>query len=492
MAQPWVNSRTHTLYLRQRVPRDVLDDVRGKTVRLPIGSETQVVNISDMVQVSLQTKDATEAKLRHAAADAALRRHWDRVREIRKLRDERKNGAETFDFAGSIQKSRSHQPMDWDRAMQIYGAAAEQSLVQQGKTATPAAIHGLVAALVSELDHLKIRPDQQPYFVDGELNFRPIESKAARAEPTAHKMSEVWARWQVDQASRLAPSTIKRYAPAVLSFIAHNKDPDISSITGDMLYIWAEKRLEQGIKSHVINRNDLIALRSVFEWATRREGGRLITSNPVDGIKMPEDRAQPKRERSFRDSEISKILRAANAVDTSPRGRHAIARRAQRWCPWLAAYSGARISELTALRVVDIAIEQGVPVMHIRTSKTGLPRIVPLHPHLIDMGFVDFAKTVTEEYLFIEGAAKSTVTPPHELRSRKMAEWVRSIIDLDPGVDPNHGWRYTYKTRALDVMPPRISDAITGHAGTSVARKYEAPTIKMMYDAMCRYPRYMI
>ena len=53
---------------------------------------------------------------------------------------------------------------------------------------------------------------------------------------------------------------------------------------------------------------------------------------------------------------------------------------------WLAAYSGARITGLTRLEAKDIRQERGMWVMDFVKTKTGLPRTVPLHEHLIVQG----------------------------------------------------------------------------------------------------------
>jgi integrase len=70
---------------------------------------------------------------------------------------------------------------------------------------------------------------------------------------------------------------------------------------------------------------------------------------------------------------------------------------------------------------------------------------------------------------------------------------MRKTVRLDPGVDPNHGWRHTWKTRALGAgIEERLRDAITGHRVASVGRRYETPTLMMLANAMDRFPRYRV
>ncbi len=79
-----------------------------------------------------------------------------------------------------------------------------------------------------------------------------------------------------------------------------------------------------------------------------------------------------------------------------------------------------------------------------------------------------------------------------ELRAQGMATWVREVANLDPEVDPNHGWRHTFKSRATGLIDVRIRDHITGHGVGSVGRRYEHPEITSIAEALARFPRYKV
>jgi integrase len=63
----------------------------------------------------------------------------------------------------------------------------------------------------------------------------------------------------------------------------------------------------------------------------------------------------------------------------------------RRWVPWLCAYTGARVGELTQLRAGDVQARQGpagsIWVLRLTpdagTIKTGRARTVPLHADLV-------------------------------------------------------------------------------------------------------------
>ncbi|WP_409567548.1 DUF6538 domain-containing protein [Methylobacterium sp. J-030] len=320
-----------------------------------------------------------------------------------------------------------------------------------------------------------------------------VPSPTATVGPLS-TVGDLFERWATDRADKRAPNTIKRYRGSIRSFDAFTKGRDIRTLTGDDVFAWAvHRRDREGISPRAINKNDLVAVSSVFRWGAGRASGQILSTNPATGISLDEPRIVLQRERTFRDCEIAAILLAALQVTPDPRNPTRSA--ARRWCPWLAAYSGARIAELTNLRREDIRSEGGVAFMHLRVTKTGEARTVPIHAHLIEQGFLAFVEVCGPGPLFYDPKrhGERSSTSPAELQGHKVGKWVRETVKLDQGVDPNHGWRHTWKTHALAVgIEERLRDAITGHRVASVGRRYETPTLRMLADAMRRFPRYMM
>lgn len=115
-------------------------------------------------------------------------------------------------------------------------------------------------------------------------------------------------------------------------------------------------------------------------------------------MKVPK-KVSTREAKAFTNDEIRTILNATLSVTVRSKTDAA-----KRWCPWLAAYSGARIGELTQLRGVDIIKEDGIHAMKISpeagTTKTKTARKVPIHEHLIEQGFIDFVRTNGKGALF--------------------------------------------------------------------------------------------
>jgi integrase len=243
-----------------------------------------------------------------------------------------------------------------------------------------------------------------------------------------------------------------------------------------------------------------IAARTVFAWAM---GRKLLSRNPFADVKVTVPRKATTREtKAFRADEITTILKAALAITDNKRAGDA----AKRWVPWICAYTGARAGEITQLRGTDVVEQDGVAAIRITpdagTVKTGKARLVPLHEHLVEQGFVSFARAKGKGPLFYnqppqaKGAEADATNPrkPRYVKAREqVAGWVRALGVNDPELQPNHAWRHTFKRIAdRHGITERVSDWITGHSPASVGRGYGEPTLGDMAAALDKFPRYVV
>ncbi|MEL6059411.1 DUF6538 domain-containing protein [Methylobacterium sp. DCY52] len=551
MARPWQHPETGTFYLRQRVPQDVLTRAKGQRLTLAIGEQAAAITIGKIVQASLRTKDRAVAKIRHAEADAALKRFWSAVRNgpvsltqkeivmlaglayratVRALEDDRSrfilqvvetaddaglqlNGGVTFESARaefvSLLEAQGT-PAAWahyedprEAPLPLleagFGLQADALLQQQGLRVDDASrallLREIYRAMREAAGHLErnARGDFRPDPAADRYPAFEAPKPAANGPKAPLSVEALFALWH-EKRKGAATGTKKRYASSFRSLAAFVGERDVSTLTGDDIYAWAEHRLDADrVSARSINRCDIANVKAVFAWGTTRPAGSVIAHNPATNIRLEETRHPKVRERTFRHGEVVAILHLASNHELKPAYPKLSA--ARRWCPWLAAYSGARISELTALRRGDVRCEAGVWVMTLNATKTNEIRTVPLHAHLVELGFLDFVERSARGALFFDEGRKrkGSGTSEAEVVSKDIARWIRQETRLDPNVDPNHGWRHTWKTRASGCrIPEREMDAIVGHGPGSVARKYIAPPLEDLTKAIRAFPRYTI
>lgn len=261
-------------------------------------------------------------------------------------------------------------------------------------------------------------------------------------------------------------------------------------MTPDDVVRWKDQRLREGKSAKTIKDSDLSALNSVFGWAARN---RRVASNPAQGVTVKVAKKKRERSKGLTDDEAADILRAAEQYVPSPK-EHPKTTAAKRWLPWLCAYTGARVGEVAQLRKEDLHHSAGHWTITITpeagTVKSKERRDVPLHTHLVELGFPEFVERSAKGHLFVTPAATGDVLGPLQGLKNRVTEFVRTVLK-DRRVAPNHGWRHRFKTAGRDVgVDERVLDAICGHAPGTVGAGYGDVSVKAMAAALAKFPRY--
>ena len=128
--------------------------------------------------------------------------------------------------------------------------------------------------------------------------------------------------------------------------------------------------------------------------------------------------------------------------------------------------------------------------------KTDEARLVPIHEHLIEQGFLEYIDACPEGPLFYD-PDKSGVGLQRGQYKRvgmRLAEWVRGLgIGQvgDRSLQPNHAWRHTFKTICLEAgIEERAMDYMQGHASRGVGRTYGSNTLPMLQVQLAKFPRF--
>jgi integrase len=301
---------------------------------------------------------------------------------------------------------------------------------------------------------------------------------------------ERWAREAL--ALGRTKKTVSEYRSLIERFVAFLRHDDALKITHADVVRWKDMRLAKGLSARTVSSADLVTLNSVFGWA---EKNALLPANPAKNVALRVVKKREERSKGFTDEEARDVLKAALAYSTSAR-EHPKTGAAKRWSSWVCAYTGARIGEVLQLRRSDLSQKEDHWVMRITpeagTTKDKKWREVPLHPHLIEIGFAEFVEASPEGYLFVNCPRGTDVLGPLQGVKNRVAEFVREVVS-DKRVAPNHAWRHRFKTVGIDAgIPERVLDAICGHAPRTVGETYGEVRLKAKIDAVSKLLRYKV
>jgi len=135
------------------------------------------------------------------------------------------------------------------------------------------------------------------------------------------------------------------------------------------------------------------------------------------------------------------------------------------------------LSEICQLRAEDVIQVDGIWCLKLAPEAGSLKnrsseRAIPLHPAVLESGFLAFVRSVQAGPLFAE-LTPDTFGNRGGNGTKVLGRWVRALGLEDPRLSPSHSWRHRLKTLArrhglaLDLV-----NAITGHGRTTVADSY--------------------
>jgi integrase len=474
MTRPWKHPKTGMYWLRKRVP-DNLRDVLGKREE----------------KRSLKTKSAVEAKARLADELVQLEKKWSNLRRgaatITEI-EAHELAAPLYDEWIAVFRDNPSDQNRWNTEVGV------ETIWNPTRTGVPPHLHTYVDLFAERIqqdclqkaDHLLEKAGRSTDEKSRLRLARAVSAAIHRASITLQQMAlggsidlaqtnghrstsigrtvrlrellDGWAREKNPGKKTLYDWT--RIVGQLEKFLGHS---DAARIQVADLNRWKASLLEKGLRAKTIRDGRLAPVRAILQWGVDNE---KLATNPASKVVLGVKQKAGDRKRGYTDDEAKNILSAARKQKSTP----------LRWLPWLCAYSGARISEVSQLRATDISKIEGIWCMRITPEAGSIKtvsseRVVPLHSALLDEGFIKFA-SAKSEVLF------PSLTPD-KFGSRGgnatkiLSRWIRSLGLEDKRISPNHSWRHRIKTLARrHGLASDIVDAIVGHGKRSVGDAY--------------------
>ena len=236
-------------------------------------------------------------------------------------------------------------------------------------------------------------------------------------------------------------------------------------------------------------------LRVFKEFLVFCKDSRYITENLDADIKITRRKEIIERE-SFTNDELKLIFNA----DTYPRKTN-IYHPYRFWIPLIALYSGMRLNEICQLYCDDIKYEKKIWYFHLTDERDDQfiknkqsKRDVPIHPKLIELGFIDYVKEVREAkkdrvFYQLQFSEKNHYA---NMMSGWFARYMKSI-GIKNAHKVFHSFRHTVKPALRDIgIPFEYQNAICGWSSNNVGVDVyggKVP-IKKLYEELSRldYP----
>ncbi|QDZ06933.1 site-specific integrase [Sphingomonas panacisoli] len=215
---------------------------------------------------------------------------------------------------------------------------------------------------------------------------------------------------------------------------------------------------------------------------------RYIPANVAAGIKV-EGYSKKGDRRPFTKDELAKLFKDPLFAQpwSIPQSKSAVSDITLRWLFLLGLMTGGRIEELGQVLLTDVKTEQRVPYIDVtdyvdpdveteqnRVKTEGSRRVLPLHPKLIELGFMDYVERQRASgavRLFRDLKADKLGVKTKEA-SRRAARVIDHAVSKDPRI-VFYSFRHTFKDLCRDAdIPKDVHDQLTGHAPADVGGGY--------------------
>lgn len=344
----------------------------------------------------------------------------------------------------------------------------------------------------------------------------PFHVEKSAPEPAYPLLAAVIDAFLADYAKDKKPAMFKKQKPALdLLRELHGAQPlnqlkqkdlaDYFKVVHGLPPRWAEKCKKRGMSARALaleehperlgkktfDDNYEVPIRLFLRWARFNwQDQGFPTALTTEGVEFKgKDNEGRKKQRAMTRQELEQLFhRELAPVRNDENQAH------KWWLPALGFYTGARVNELCQVNPqTDIGVSpEGINYLLItdetegdervrKSVKTKVPRHVPLHPELIERGFlayVDRVRRTGAKLLF------PAWNPTNERASTQAEDWFRDLL-RDAGLRDEtprahlvgfHAFRSTLLAMAANSQPPVDAGPITGHAApekSSVQRGYE-------------------
>ncbi|WP_260582416.1 site-specific integrase [Sphingopyxis sp. PET50] len=353
---------------------------------------------------------------------------------------------------------------------QIYGAELER---EANKRNAPG------AAVVAE--KAVVAPKGNGIFLDTDI----VDGWATERSPSAK------GRAAYESSARLFNSIMGRKSAELIS------KADVQA--------YKQSLIADASRSQVNVRNQLAYLRTLLGWAAQND---VIETDPTKDVRIWV--TEKREDRSDWDiDDLAKLF--SGPVHSKGERSKGCGGEAAYWLPLLALFMGARREELGQLRVSDVRQSvylddaeqpqqawcmditdrpdaEGALVNKIKNAASR--RLIPLHPKLIELGFVAYVQGLSNQ----QGRVFPDLKPigVGQSLTDKWGQWFtryKRSLGISDNTKVFHSFRHTWKTQATNAgISERLCREIQGHRGKDAADKYGSkPSMATLVAAIASY-----
>lgn len=377
------------------------------------------------------------------------------------------------------------------------------------------------------LNHLAIRKDPEPYrrllyrFLQtvtetanqqsqrdaGEVIWTPpvrdIQWPGRSAAERGLSLQAAFEDWKAFDPNRPA-RTLSDVERVIGEFKDMVSDKPMQAIERTEVIAYRDRCIQKGLSSKTVEKR-MALLCALFNVAL--DNGKL-QHNPAQRVTVPRNTGRSRK--AFDLDDLKCIFGSPLYTEGLRLGRKT--GEAGVWIPLLSLYQGCREEELAQLRVADVACIDGIDCLIIddntdegaeegtkRLKNRASRRRLPLHPVVIEAGFLDYVATMREQgHNRVFPTLKADADGKYASAfSKAFMAYLRKKLTITDKSKVFHSFRHCFRSACREAgLDEEMADALMGHShGQRTGRSYgEGFSLPRLHQAVCKleYPGLVI
>jgi len=268
-----------------------------------------------------------------------------------------------------------------------------------------------------------------------------VQPEPNKASPRLSEVVAAFVRAK-ERDGKWKPLTKKNSVNKLNLFVETLNDKPIDTVTRDDIRDWRDALVDLDLAPNTI-RQHFKVVASMFLWA--KDEGKAAIDNPTRRL-APEGEENTRE--AFQPADLEKLFASPLFTghwrpDRRERPGKCLVKDSKYWFPLIALHTGMRVEEIAKLKTADVREIDGVWCFNVYATKTDAGnRVIPIHPRLIELGFLDFRLGQHHERLWPELQQGS-----EGKFSQRFCQWwvgFRRHIGLDREGLVFHSFRHTF------------------------------------------------
>jgi integrase len=259
------------------------------------------------------------------------------------------------------------------------------------------------------------------------------------------------------------------------------RDTPANAVTREDCRQVRQRLIDKGLQASTIS-GYMTHVSTLMSWAQKEE---YVDRNPARGLALKSGPHARDLKHPFSEAQLRRIFSARDWRDAKKNDP------AIYFIPLTSLYGGLRITEACQLLTTDVRLQENIWIISVepgpgkKLKSRAAQRIVPVHPDLIRLGFIEYARSRPEGQLF--DLPTDSLAGPGGAFGKRFARFLKRVNADEPRTS-FHSFRHVWRDMLKNAhVPEELAREVGGWSGRGASSLYgQGHSVAVLYEQICK------